>query len=129
MSGFEIIGVILGVYPLIVDALALYKATKAGKGAAALTRNLKTESIIFGEFVYNLLAPNVSLDELTRLKDPRSPDLELWKDATLHAHFKDRLGPKKAGVVVEILREIHALLKSLELELSVVPTEHSIVKP
>ncbi|MCJ1393441.1 hypothetical protein MMC18_006316 [Xylographa bjoerkii] len=126
MSGFEIVGVILGVYPIIVDALALYKATKAGNRAASLSRNLKTESIIFGEFVYHLLAPNVSLDELTRLKDPKSPDLELWKDATLHAHLKDRLGSEKAEVVVEILQEIHALLRSLELELSAVPTEHTI---
>ncbi|MCJ1405771.1 hypothetical protein MMC11_009001 [Xylographa trunciseda] len=126
MSGFEVVGVILGVYPVIVDALALYKATKAGKGAASLSRNLRTESIIFGEFVYNLLAPNVCPDELTRLKDPRSADLELWKDATLHAHFKDRLGSEKAEVVVEILQEIHALLRSLELELSAVPTEHTI---
>ncbi|MCJ1381136.1 hypothetical protein MMC17_004245 [Xylographa soralifera] len=126
MSGFEIIGVILGVYPIIVDALALYKATKAGKRAAALTRNLKTESIIFGEFVYHLLAPNVSLDELTRLKDPKSPDLELWKDVTLHASLKDRLGSEKAEVVVEILQEIHALLRSLEIELSAAPTEQTI---
>ena len=127
MSGFEIIGVILGVYPCIVEALALYKATKAGNGAASLSRNLKTESIIFGEFVYYLLAPSVSDDEYARLKDPKSPDVGLWKNPKLQSQLRARLGSEKAEVVVDILQEVKAILNWLQRELSPDPNEHSIV--
>ena len=128
MSGFEVIGVILGVYPLIVNALEVYKATKAGKQALSLARNLKTEEIIFGEFVYHLLAPNVSEADLVRLKDPTSPDLDLWKNITLQANLRDRLGSEKAGVVVEALQEINELLRSLQDELSPTKSDHGVVR-
>ena len=128
MSGFEIVGVIFAVYPCIVDALALYKNTKAGKGAASLSRNLKTESIIFGDFVYHLLTPSVSDDEYARLKDPKSPKLGVWENPELQSHLRYRLGAERAEVVVEILQEIKTILHSLEAEISPGRNEHSIVR-
>ena len=128
MSGFEVIGVIFAVYPCIMDALALYKDTKAGKGAASLSRNLKTESIIFGDFIYHLLAPSVSDDEYARLKDPKSPNLGLWENSKLQSHLRTRLGSERAELVVEILQEMKTILSSLEHELSPDRNEHSIVR-
>ena len=127
MSGFEIVGVILGVYPLVASALTCYKATRGGKGAASLSLSLKIESIIFDEFVYKLLAPNAFQDEQVRRKVTSSSDLDLWKDPLLQEHIKSRLGSRKAEVVVEILEQIKALLSSLELEFSPIPNEHTIV--
>ena len=127
MSGFEIVGVILAVYPVVASALTYYKATRGGRGAASLILSLKIESVIFDEFVYKLLAPNAFQDEQVRRKGTSSPDLDLWKDPLLQEHIKSRLGSRKAEVVVEILERIKALLISLELEFSPIPNDHTIV--
>lgn len=126
MSGFEVVGVILGVYPIIGACLRVYQNTKARKGAASLALALKTEEIIFSEFVQNLLAPNVEEAELVRLTDPSPQRLELWNDTTLQQDLRNRLGSKKAQVVLETLQEIRELLKSLQDELS--REDHGVVR-
>lgn len=125
MSGFEIVGVILGAYPLIIGALDAYKATRGGKGAVSLARNLKTEEIIFGEFVHHLLAPNVSGTELTRLTANASGVVP-WSDARLQTDLRARLGNVKADNVIETLGEIQDLLISLQHELA--PSDQGIVR-
>ncbi|KAL8722295.1 MAG: hypothetical protein Q9225_001200 [Loekoesia sp. 1 TL-2023] len=126
MSGFEIIGVILGAYPLIVSALDAYKATRGDKGAVSLARNLKTEEIIFGEFVHHLVAPNVSETDLVRLTTSTSPDLALWNNDALKADMKARLGSDKTENVVGILQEIQELLDSLHRELA--PSDQGVLQ-
>ncbi|KAL8941509.1 MAG: hypothetical protein Q9216_002191 [Gyalolechia sp. 2 TL-2023] len=117
MSGFEIVGVILGAYPVIISLLEAYKATKGGKGAVSLARNLKTEEIIFGEFVHHLVAPNVSGPDLARLTSKVASNSAPWGNATLQNDMRTRLGSVKADNVIEILGEIQELLDSLQQEL------------
>lgn len=116
MSGFEVVGVILGLYPIIGTVLKAYKASKGGKGAQQLIRVLKVEELIFGEFVHHLLAPNVSEAELVLLKASSSHDPLLWTNAA--ASMTRRLGLEKARLIVEILQEMCILLRSLQGELS-----------
>ena len=125
MSGFEVVGVILGAYPVIINALEVYKATKGGKGAVSFARNLKTEEIIFGEFVHHLVAPNVSQRDLVLLTSSTSPDLALWKKDTLQIDMKARLGSDKADNIIEILEEIQELLDFLRQELA--PSDQGVV--
>ena len=116
MSGFEVVGVILGLYPIIGTALKAYKASKGGKGARQLIRVLKVEELIFGEFVHHLLAPNVSEAELVHLKASSSLDPLSWTNAA--ASMTRRLGLEKARIIVEILQEMCILLRSLQGEFS-----------
>ena len=125
MSGFEIVGVILGAYPLIIQALDVYRATKGGKGAISLARQLKTEEIIFNEFVYHLVAPSISNSNIVRYKISAPPDLALWRNCTLQGDMRGRLGVAKADNLLEILEEIEKLLSSLQEELN--PSDHGIV--
>lgn len=118
MSGFEVAGLILGLYPLLVAALAVYNETVSGKGARRLVRNLKTEQAIFNNFIHHLLAPPIITEaESARLTDPTGPDLELWKDTKLQKKLEARLGCENASIVVDILREINELLHWLREEL------------
>ena len=126
MSGFEIVGIILGAYPLIVTALDVYKASKGGKGAESFARHLKTEELIFRDFVHSLVAPGVSTMVLRRLERSNPPDLAIWKDRAIQAGMRDRLGTDKAENVVEILEEIQQLLNLLQQELA--PITHGIVR-
>ena len=128
MSGIEVVGLILGLYPVIIKALDVYTATRGDKGAHSLARNLTTEKIIFREFVHKLVASNVSEAELVRLKISAPPDHALWKDKTLQANMRARLGTDKADNVVEILGEIQDLLKALHNDLALLaPSAHGVV--
>lgn len=127
MSGFEIAGLILGSYPIIVTALAVYKETKSGQGARRLAQNLKTEETVFHNFLLHLLAPPIiSGADLARLTDPACPDLNLWKDAKLEKKLQDRLGRKTADAVVGILKQILQLLSWLRDELKF--NDHGLVR-
>ena len=126
MSGFEIAGIILGAYPLIATLLDVYKASKGGKGAESFARHLKTEELIFRDFVHSLVAPGVSTMVLMRLGRSNPPDLAIWKDRAIQVEMRDRLGTEKAENVVRILEEIQQLLKLLQQELA--PITHGIVR-
>lgn len=127
MSGFEIAGLILGSYPFLVTALAVYKETRSGQGARRLVQNLTTEETVFYNFLFRLLAPPIiSEADFARLTNPACPDLNLWKDAKLEKKLEDRLGRKNADAVVGILKEIHRLLSWLRDELKF--NDHGLVK-
>ncbi|MCJ1467361.1 hypothetical protein MMC07_005985 [Pseudocyphellaria aurata] len=118
MSGFEIVGLVLASYPLLITAVAVYNETRSDRGARRLVRSLKTEEAIFNNFLHRLLQPPIiSEAELALLIDPASPDLELWKDTKLQNRLEARLGHENASIVVDILWEIHKILGSLRNEL------------
>lgn len=117
MSGFEVVGVILGAWPLIMRAVDIYKATKDGRGAERLRLELDTEEVIFREFLHALLSSNVSDADLVQLSvqlnDRSKPNADLWKDRALQSKLERRLGPNKTRVTLSSLVEIEKLLASL----------------
>ena len=127
MSGFEVVGIILGAYPVLMTALEVYNETRSGKGARRLVRSLKIEEAIFNNFIHHLLAPPIiSEAELIRLTDPTRPDLDLWQDVGLERKLNARLGPVNASIVVDILPEINELLRLLRNELTLI--DHGMVR-
>ncbi len=118
MSGFEVIGVILGVYPVLVNAYQAFTAAKSDKGVESLYRKLKTEQVIYNHFVYNLLRPNVSEPQLLRLQTTSDAQyLDCWRDADLEASLKERLGWQRAQHIISIVKDVGQLLQSMEKDL------------
>ena len=113
MSGFEVIGVVLGVWPVVLNGLALYKATKDGRAHSLLLNELKTEEIVYREFVQHLLQANVPEADLVQLTDRKRSNVGLWKDQALHFRLERRLGEEKSRIVRETLAEMDKLLASL----------------
>jgi hypothetical protein len=117
MSGFEVIGVVLGVYPVVMDAYRAYTATKSRQGIESLIRKLRIEEIIYDGWVSRLLAPNVSEAELLRLKTTRSNDprdLSSWQDLNMQSNLTARLGFQRAHQILSIVKEIGQLLESMK---------------
>ena len=110
-------GLLLGLYPIVVDAVNVYKATKTGRAATSLIRKLKIEEVIYRQFVYKLLAPNVQGDDVYRLNLNQEPP-DLGQAELLNQKLRIRLGSETADLVLEILREIESLLRDLNAELS-----------
>jgi hypothetical protein len=118
MSGFEIVGLLLGLYPIVIQAVDVYKATKNGRAAASLFRKLKTEEVIYRQFVQKLLAPNVQDDVPYQLYlNQVSSNLDRWKSVALNQKLRLRLGSDTADLILQILQEIDLLLKDLNTEL------------
>ncbi|KAE9378877.1 hypothetical protein N431DRAFT_478013 [Stipitochalara longipes BDJ] len=119
MSGFEVVGLLLGLYPLVVDAVNVYKATKTGRAATSLIRKLRVEEVVYHQFVYKLLAPNVPGTDIYRLYlNQELPDVGLWQEVALNQKLRIRLGAEKADIILDILREIESLLRDLNTYLS-----------
>jgi hypothetical protein len=119
MSGFEIVGLLLGLYPIVVDAVSVYKATKTGRAATSLIRKLRIEEVIYRQFVHKLLAPNVEGEDIYQLYfNQQPPDIDRWQAVALNQKLRLRLGSDKADLILQILREIDNLLKDLNTELS-----------
>jgi hypothetical protein len=113
MSGFEVIGVILAVWPVVVNGLTMFKATKEGRGYGLLLNELRTEEIIYRECVHHLLQAHVPEADLVQLTDRKRLNLALWKDRALHFSLERRLGHEKSKIVLETLEEMDKLLVSL----------------
>src|SRR5271168_547659 len=113
MSGFEVIGVLLGVWPVVLNGLTMYKATKDGRGYGLLLNELRVEEIVYREFVQYLLQADVPEADLVQLTDKKRPNVGLWNDRKLHFSLERRLGPEKSRIVRETLAEMDKLLVSL----------------
>jgi len=123
MSGFEVIGVVLGVWPLVMNAVALYKATKGIRGADLLRTQLDTEEFIFRQFVYDLLSSDVAEADLVKLSDRNKPNPVLWRDKALHSKLEARLGPDRSRIVLSSLAEMDKLLAGLRDKLAIHGTD------
>ncbi len=123
MSGFEAIGLILGVYPLIINGLQLYKAAKNGPDWDLLFDEFRTEEIIYVECIRHLLASDTSEADLLQLSTRKKPNQHLWKDPALHNSLQNRLGHEKSPMVLKTLKEMDKLLATLNERLK----SHEIV--
>ena len=126
MSGFEVLGLILGVYPVIGNVLSAYRATKRGGAAKRFLRSLEVEQVIFGEFVHNLLSSELSETDLALLRDEDPSDLDIWKNKDLLLKVKRRLGPRTSELVLTTLHDINELLKTLRKEVSSITVNEKV---
>lgn len=119
MTGFEVVGLVLALYPLVVHALrATNKAVKSGVDVSHMVQRLKTEQIIYNEFVQHLVGSSVSEAERARINStsPRQED-GCWGDPELQADLKMRLGWEKMQNILTIVENIHKLLESIREEI------------
>ena len=114
MSGLEVIGVVLGAWPIAIQALAMYKRTKSGRTAEQLIRRLKTEELIFKNSVLHLLDSEVADDEIEKLL---KPDMVTWRDSKVTESLTHKLGKDMAENVIDIVQEMAKLLASLDTEM------------
>lgn len=113
MSGFEAIGLILAVWPLVVNGLQLYKAAKNGQGWDLLCDEFRVEEFLYIDCVRHLLAADVSEGDLLQLTSRDKPNQHLWNDPVLHKSLEKRLGRERTTMVLKTLQEMDTILSSL----------------
>jgi hypothetical protein len=123
MSGFESIGLILGVWPLLLNSLQLYKTAKNGSDWDLIVDEFRTEEIIYEECVRHLLSDTSEVD-LLELGNKDKPNQALWNDAGLHGRLHNRLGHEKASIVLKTLQDMEIILMRLHQKLKRQETAH-----
>lgn len=113
MSGFEVIGLVLGLYPIVLDA---YKKSK-GEGIEKAIRRLEIEKFLFDDFVTRLIGPDLQLEEgqLVRLKASKDP--ACWKENDLQARLEHRYGFSKTKHIISLINDLNKLLLAIEKDL------------
>jgi hypothetical protein len=113
-GGIEVIGLVLALYPLVVDAWHARKAVESGVEVNQMIQRLKTEQIIYNEFIQHLVGSSISEAERARLKRV-SPGQGngCWDDPELQSDLKKRLGFEKMQNVLTLVGNIHVLLEAM----------------
>ncbi|KAH6711845.1 hypothetical protein BKA61DRAFT_611681 [Leptodontidium sp. MPI-SDFR-AT-0119] len=124
-GGIEIVGVVLALYPLIIDAWQAFKATTKEAEVRHMITRLATEQIVFNALVDQLVGDTVSKAERANL-DNASPRHrgqhgehanDHWQKPELQANLKRTLGYSKMQNILAIVANIYQILKSMSIEL------------
>ena len=121
MSGVEILGLILGIIPILQIGLHQAQSRKSKilikyhQALADFCRDLHVEEARIRSTCERLLSPLVDEDELADLLD--NPDGKGWKDKQLQIKLKDRLGDKCYDTYLKTLQRLGAALLTLKHEI------------
>jgi hypothetical protein len=125
MSGIEIAGLVLGVFPVLISALKAYREGaetmtdwwKIARAYKKTQQDLSYHQILFEGNVERFLLPLVvDDDELTVLM--ADPAGNRWENDELEARLRQRL-PKSYDLFLDIICDISKLVESLKKELGV----------
>ena len=117
MSGFEVIGVILAVWPMVTGLAHTYSTIKPGVGSAQLSRKLETEATIFDKIVRDLLGSVITPEQIQRLDQQESDDQWPSLEQALRRRLRRRLGRDKFELTLRHLVEMRELLDVLRGEI------------
>ena len=116
VSGFEIVGVILGLVPLVTGSIEHCRSRNDMRDLRQLERSFKTQRHIFENTIEELLSPLLSDVQLARLLE--HPSDTLWQDMNLSAKLEAHLGEDYESFQ-EILEDVKIMIDEL----------HNIMKP
>ena len=116
VSGFEIVGVILGLVPLVTGSIEHCRSRNDMRDLRQLERSFKTQRHIFENTIEELLSPLLSDVQLARLLE--DPNNTLWQDPNSSAKLEAHLGEDYESFQ-EILEDVKIMIDEL----------HSIMKP
>lgn len=123
MSGLEVAGLVLGLYPLIVSALQQYRHVHKAAGLVAhfeaeyrkILDDVKDEQLLFRMTLEQLLLP-FAMDGIFQegdvellLSDPAHPR---WNDGNLQLALEARLGSASERFI-EIVNSLHLIMSQL----------------
>ncbi|KAK0732234.1 hypothetical protein B0H67DRAFT_640528 [Lasiosphaeris hirsuta] len=116
MSGIEVLGVVLGLIPVVARLAKQYEMMS---GSGDLSRNIRVEDAMYDQTCRGLLRSAVSAEELRRLTPSRGHiDQGLWESPELRQKLLDRLGLVKMKLTLELLTEMRALLQRMKADLT-----------
>jgi hypothetical protein len=125
MSGIEVVALVLGVWPMMVNTVSAYKASKDFQTREELIGKFLVYRTLFRGFVETLLLGDekLSAEDRLRLTDPTDQaSRDCWTDKALQSRMEDRLGKDVflriqylAGRTLNLLKQLDERLKKGEV--------------
>ena len=118
MSGFEVAGFIVALYPVIVDGVRTYRLAKSGQPLEWLIKEILAEQLIFRNHLVNLLMPIVPGEALSDMLNPKSDKHTHWRDPALRSAVDEAMGVLTTTYLLTTLEDIHKELCEIKSSLS-----------
>jgi hypothetical protein len=115
MSGIEVVGVVLGVWPVMLNVIGAWKATKGGVPEQSLLASIAGYSMVYRNAIAQLLQDESMSDkDRAGLLKGDEEFAAIWKDAEFQARLHRRLEGPAFTVLQQKSAEIFKILKSLQ---------------
>ena len=111
MSGFEVLGLILGLVPVVTGSIEHCRSRNDMRDLRQLERSFKTQRNIFENTIEELLSPLLSDVQLARLLE--DPNNTLWQDANLSTKLEEHLGGDYESFK-EIMEDVKMMIVELQ---------------
>jgi hypothetical protein len=118
MSGFEVVGVVLALYPIILHGVRTYKQLRSFQPLEYLIKDILAEQIIFRSWIGHLLIPSVPVEALRDMLDPNSSKFGRWQDPGLKSAIEQSFGTTTTAYLLVTLNDIHKELCAIKSALS-----------
>lgn len=116
MSGIDIVGLVLSVFPVVVEIVGWYVPRVKGRDANLLAESLRNNEQMFLNSVEQLLRCTVPPGELQTLLADRGG--EAWRSKSLNDRVADHLG-ERADAILENVKDIYKTVSALQKKLPV----------
>jgi endonuclease/exonuclease/phosphatase family metal-dependent hydrolase len=116
MSGIEAAGLVLALFPLVIDVVTKYNGLVKGRDIKILDESLKNNEQMFLNSVEFLLQSTIPPEDLTVLLGDFNGDL--WKSEWLADRVTKHLG-REAESVFQKIEDIHKTVSKLKQKLPV----------
>jgi len=130
MSGAEIVGVIVGLWPIAVDLAKAYQEMSGG--SSALSTQVLVARTVYDQTVKALLSSVMLDEEIKRLVQLPTPgegrERTPWDDTALAAKVRAGLGSETWDAVVDILGEMKKYLDKIITDLGTILSFRSKVR-
>lgn len=116
MSGLEVAGLVLGVFPVLTQMVSSYRGELVGRDAAYLLESLRNNELVFRNGIELMLRSIIPATELEVLLEDLGGDA--WKDDALNDRIMTQMG-RDARAIIRNLKDIYRTLSRLKQTLPV----------
>jgi hypothetical protein len=117
MSGFEVIGLILSLYPLVVDTVIYCKKVRSGELIHDLLADIRAEKVIFCQLIQQLCETESSGNDIQGILNPKSDVFALWQQSSFLNNLLAAHAAEANASIVETLKGIYVELQHIQQEL------------
>jgi hypothetical protein len=125
MSGIEAVGLVFGLWPVVINLVEMVKASKNGFAEQALAMSITVNERIFRQSILKLLQRDENLSEKDRmgLISGEKEFLAIWRDPEFVARLERRLDNEMFTILQHEAEGILKILASLRKKIETKDSE------
>ncbi len=111
MAGPEAVGMLLNLYPVVLDIYRTFRGLRSGQDRDSLAKDLGNEEVIFIDSV-RVLYPHMASTEFVENMEPS------WEDSDAQSELENFFTPYKAMRISSTVEDLRVELKKLRRDIA-----------